>query len=95
MSVYSVNVYPGSITLKTGEWYYGAYAAVNASGGCCKDVTWHSSNTSVATVNYTTGYIYARSPGTARICAVSKADSDKSDCIIVTVTSGKICVESV
>ena len=81
MSIYSVNVYPSCITLKTGDWYYGAYAFVDASSNCCTDVEWYSSNTSVATVNYTTGYIYARSSGTARIYAVSKVDPGKSDYI--------------
>ena len=95
MSVYSVNVYPSCITLKTGDWYYGAYAFVDASSNCCTDVEWYSSNTSVATVNYTTGYIYARSSGTARIYAVSKVDPGKSDYITVTVTSGTIYVTSV
>lgn len=31
MSVYSVSVYPGSVTIRKGEWYYGAYATVRAS----------------------------------------------------------------
>ena len=95
MSVYSVSVYPGSVTIRKGEWYYGAYATVRASSNCCTDVTWYSDKTAVATVNATTGYIYARSAGTARIYAQSKVDGSKKDYIIVTVTSGNICVDSV
>lgn len=43
MSVYSVNVYPSSTTIKTGNWYYGAYAVVNASSNCNTGVTWYQS----------------------------------------------------
>ena len=95
MSVYSVSVYPSSTTIKTGNWYYGAYAIVNASSNCNTDVTWYSDKTSVATVNASSGYIYAKAPGTTRIYAQSTVDSSKKDYITVTVTSGTICVDSV
>lgn len=95
MSVYSVNVYPSSTTIKTGNWYYGAYAIVNASSNCCTDVEWYSDSPSVASVNKSYGYIYGIRPGTAKIYARSKVDSSKSDYITVTVTSGTICVDSV
>lgn len=95
MSVYSVSVYPSSTTIKTGNWYYGAYAIVNASSNCNTDVRWYSNNTNVATVNASSGYIYAKAPGTARIYAQSTVDSSKKDYITVTVTSGTICVDSV
>ncbi len=95
MSVYSVNVYPSSTTIKTGNWYYGAYAVVNASSNCNTGVRWYSNNTSVATVNASSGYIYAKAPGTTRIYAQSTVDSSKKDYITVTVTSGTICVDSV
>ena len=36
MSVYSVSVYPGSVTIRKGEWYYGAYATVRASSNYCQ-----------------------------------------------------------
>ena len=95
MSVYSVNVYPSCTTIRKGNWYYGAYAVVNAGSNCSADVTWYSNNTSVATVNASSGYIYAKSEGTARIYAQSTIDSCKKDYITVTVTSGAICVDSV
>ena len=95
MSVYSVNVYPSSTTIKTGSWYYGAYAVVNASSNCCTDVEWYSDSPSVASVNMTTGYIYGVSPGTTKIYAQSTIDSSKKDYITVTVTGGTICVDSV
>ena len=95
MSVYSVNVYPSSTTIKKGNWYYGAYAVVDASSNCNTDVTWYSNNTSVATVNASSGYIYAKAEGTAKIYAQSTMDNSKKDYITVTVTSEKICVESV
>ncbi len=95
MSVYSVTVYPSSTTIKTGAWYYGAYAVVNACSNCCRDVEWYSDTPSVATVNPIMGYIYGMNPGTAKIYARSKIDSSKKDYITVTVTSGSICVECV
>ena len=57
MSVYSVNVHPTSISLRTGNWYYGAWAQVIASSNCCTDVTWYSDNPNVASVNQSSGYI--------------------------------------
>lgn len=95
MSVYSVNVYPSSTTIKTDSWYYNAYAVVNASSNCCEDVEWYSDSPCVASVNKTQGYIYGISPGTAKIYAISTVDSSKKDYITVTVTSGQICVDSV
>ena len=62
MSVYSVNVYPSHTVIRTGEWYYDAYAVVNDSNNCCTDVEWCSDNTNVATVNASSGYIYGLSP---------------------------------
>ena len=97
MSVYSVNVYPSGITIKTGKWYYGAYAIVNDSSNCNTGVKWYSNNTSVATVNALSGYIYAKNPGTTRIYAQSTVDSSKKDYITVTVTNGEydICYVNV
>ncbi len=95
MSVYSVNVYPCSTIIKTGNWYYGTYAIVNASSNCNTDITWYSNDTNVATVNASSGYIYAKAPGTTRIYAQSTVDSSQKDYITVTVTSGTICVDSV
>lgn len=95
MSVYSVNVYPSSVTIKTDEWYSYAYAEVDASSNCCTDVEWYSDNPAVASVSETYGYIYGISPGTAKIYARSKVDSSKEDYITVKVTSGTICVDSV
>jgi len=95
MSVYSVKVYPGSATLKTGEWYYGVRADVDATSDCCTDVFWYSENPSIVSVGNKNGYIYAVAPGTTKIYAVSDIDSSKKDYISVTVTSGTICVDSV
>lgn len=85
MSVYSVNVHPTSISLKTGDWYYGAWAQVIASSDCCTDVTWYSDNPNVASVNQSSGYIYACSSGTTRVYAVSKVDNTKKDYCVITV----------
>ena len=55
--VNSVSVYPKSITLKVGNWYYSASAEVCPENADCKEVVWHSNNTSVASVNASSGYI--------------------------------------
>ena len=86
-----ITVYPSSITLQTGHWYYDAWAEV-----CPVDaeIVWYSDNTSVASVNETSGYIYANSPGTARIYAEATDGSGISDYLTVTV-SGEIAVQTV
>ena len=85
IKVISVNVYPNGVTITKGKWYYGAYAVVNASSDCYKDVEWYSDNSAIASVNKTTGYIYGVNPGTTRIYARSIFDGSKIDHITVTV----------
>ena len=94
MSVYSVNVHPTSVKLNVGQWYYGAYAYVDASSDCCTDVTWYSDNPNVASVNQSSGYVYARSAGTTRIYAVSKIDNSQKDYCVVTVEQS-VSIQSV
>ena len=91
----SVSVYPFCTTLRVGEWFYGASATVYPSNATNKDVTWSSSNAGVAAVNASSGYIYARSAGTASIYATAADGSGKRGYIAVTVTSGTILVDSV
>ncbi len=93
--VNSVTVYPGSVTIQKGNWYYGAWAEVCPTYADCRDVTWYSNNSSVASVNSTTGYIYANGVGTARIYAQATDGSGCSDYITVTVTSSTVKVSSV
>ena len=88
--VNSVSVYPSCVALKTGEWYHDVYAVACPADADCRDVRWYSSNTSVATVNATTGFIYARSAGTTRVYAEATDGSGCKDYITVTVTSGTI-----
>ena len=100
MSVYSVSVYLGSVTIRKGEWYYGAYATVRASSYCSMDVTWYSDNTAVAAVNAATGYIYGRSAGTAIITATAQDGSRKyAECRVtvnspIAVTDIEVCPTS-
>ena len=65
--VNSVSVSPKSITLKVDNWSYAACAEVCPSNADCKEVTWHSNNPSVASVNASSGYIYANAVGSTRI----------------------------
>ena len=87
-----VTVSPENITLKPGEWYYGASAEVRPSYATCDCVYWRSSDPSVASVNKETGYIYARSAGHAVITAEAADGGGASDCFTVTVTTGEIPV---
>ena len=85
--VKSISVYPSSVSIEKGKWYHGAKATVSPSNASCCGVVWSSSNTSVATVNKNSGYIYAVSAGTAKIYATATDGSKKNDYITVTVTS--------
>ena len=87
MCVNSVSVYPKSITLKVGNWFYNAYAEVCPSDANCTEVTWHSENPSIASVNASSGYIYANAVGTTSIYATATDGSCCSDYLIVTVGS--------
>ena len=89
-----VTVTPKQIQLLVGTWYYRAHAEVDHPDACCQCVHWYSSNTSVATVNPSSGYIYANAVGTAQIIAVSTCDDTCFDSLTVIVTD-TICVESV
>ena len=88
----SINVSPKNVTIGVGSWYYGAYAQIcstDTNCNCnCNYVSWHSDNTSVATVNASSGYIYGKAAGTARIYATAQDGSGISDYITVTVVNG-------
>ena len=92
--VNSISVSPRSITLKKGTWYYGISAEVCPLNADCRSVTWSSSNTNVATVNASNGYIYAKAAGTANITATAIDGSGCRDSITVTVSS-TVSVQSV
>ena len=85
--VNSVSVYPKSISLKVGTWSYAAYAEVCPSNADCKEVQWHSDNSSVASVNSSSGYICANGVGTAHIYATATDGSGCSDYLTVTVSN--------
>ena len=71
-----------------------------ASSECCTDLVWYSDEPAIASVNQSSGYIYAASTGTTRIYAVSKIDNSKKDyCVIevlppIAVTGISLCPES-
>lgn len=90
----SISIYPNSVTLRKGEWYYDIIAEIIPSSASC-NVRWSSSDTSVASVNASTGYIYAQNVGSAVIYASATDGSGVSACIPVTVISGNVVVESV
>jgi uncharacterized protein YjdB len=81
----SIYVTPGAVSLTVGKWYYGAIAHVSPENATCCDIAWTSSNTNVATVNASSGYIYAKSAGTAKIYATAQDGSGVSGYLTVTV----------
>ena len=85
--VNSVTVYPSSATVTKGKWYYGAYASIASDCPGCAEVRWYSNNSSIASVNKSTGYIYGVNTGTTRIYAEATDGSGKKDYITVTVTA--------
>ena len=85
--VISVTVYPSSVTITKGKWYYGAYASISSDCPECAEVEWYSNSPSIASVNKTTGYIYGVNTGTTRIYAEATDGSGKKDYITVTVTA--------
>jgi len=85
--VNSVSVYPKSISLKVGDWSHATYAEVCPSNADCKEVQWHSDNSSVASVNTSSGYIYANGVGTARIYVTATDGSGCRDYLTVTVSN--------
>lgn len=85
--VNSVSVSPKSITLKVGDWHYSACAEICPTNADCRCVTWHSDNASVASVNASSGYIYANRVGTAHIYATATDGSGCSDYLTVTVSN--------
>lgn len=85
--VNSVTVYPSSATVTKGKWYYGAYASIASDCPECAEVRWYSNDSSIASVNTTTGYIYGVNTGTTRIYAEATDGSGKKDYITVTVTA--------
>ncbi len=83
-TVSSVTVSPSSLSLavsSTGN----LTATVDGDNNPSQDVTWSSSNTSVATVS-STGVVTAKAVGSATITATSVADLTKSGNCTVTVT---------
>ena len=89
-----VQVSPKAITLQTGKWYYGMSAQVCPPDADCRCVTWRSDNPQIASVNESSGYIYAKSAGIVKIYATATDGSKCRDFVTVTVKS-KIPVESV
>ena len=91
--VNSVDVSPANIGIRIGQWYYDLRATVCPTNATYPSVTWTSSNTDVATVNPSTGYVYGRCVGTVKITATATDGSGKSDYCYVTVAP--VMVDSV
>ena len=85
--VESVRVHPDNVTLRVGQWYYGASAEVSPASANCSVVEWHSDNPDIASVNASSGYIYGVSAGTTKIYAIAMDKNHCGDYITVTVVN--------
>ena len=81
----SVKIAPDSATVALGAQYQ-LTATVTIESGLNKEVTWSSSDTTVATVD-TAGLVSARSTGFATITATSVTDASRSGTAFVTVSN--------
>jgi uncharacterized protein YjdB len=85
VAVTSVTVTPASYSLNIGGSYRPS-VSVLPSDAANKNVTWSSSDSSVATVS-TAGLVTAQKAGTARIAATAQDGSGKSDYMVITVNA--------
>ena len=92
--VTSVNVSPSSVTLEEGQTRQ-LTASISPSNANNKTVRWTSSNTTVASVNSSTGLVTAKKEGSATITATAQDGSGKKGTCIVTVEEGLPTVEDV
>ena len=94
-TVDSVTVSPSSLSLDLNGMKTGILTAtVNGVNDPSQEVTWSSSNTSVATVS-SSGVVTAKAVGNATITATSQADGTKSGTCTVTVTDSTVHVTGV
>ncbi len=84
--VNSITICPENVTVKKGKWYYDTYAEICPTNATCKCVAWHSSNSSVASVNEN-GDICGVSEGVAIIYATAQDGSGAVGFCTVTVVS--------
>ena len=84
----SLSINPSSIQLYTGE-QFSPSAVITPPGAAYGIMYWSSSNTGVASIDYATGRITAKSPGTTTISAVMNTGSaNLSASCTLTVLSG-------
>ena len=81
----SVTVCPRSATITKGQWYYDTRASISSNHPECAEVRWYSDDSSIVSVNATTGYMYGVNTGSTRVYAEATDGSGKKDYITVTV----------
>ena len=85
MCVESIRIYPKTLDIELGKWYYSVRSVVLPENAECKSLIWESSNSDIAAVNQSNGYIYGASKGTATITARAVDGSGVCDCMTVNV----------
>ena len=83
-----------SITITEGKWSNAISEEIYSSGVTESNVTWHSTDPEVASVNEMNGNIYAAAPGSATIYSTKADGSERNDYLAVNVKCNA-CVESI
>ncbi|HET6681586.1 MAG TPA: Ig-like domain-containing protein [Gemmatimonadaceae bacterium] len=92
--VTGITISPTNVTLEVGET--GVFtASVATTGSAAKTATFSSSNTSVATIDATSGTVTAVAPGNTTITATATADADQKSSTQLTVVPVDVDVAAV
>ena len=75
------------LEIAVGEWYYMLKATIIPYDATCPSLKWTSSNSSIVSVNESTGWIRGVRQGVATVYATAQDGSRASDCCLITVSA--------
>lgn len=92
----SIKISPVCVSLKVGEWYYGAKLEIYPNTIKSTNIVWSSDKQNIATVNPVNGYVYAHNPGIAIITAKLVNEETVTACYTIFVeNNGQINSDTV
>lgn len=83
--VSSIKLSPKNLAIEENGWYYTPSVTITPEDATNKSIAWSSDDTSVASINPSSGYIYGISQGTATITAMATDGSGITGTCTVTV----------